>query len=239
VQKSAEKRSIGDDGASFDGAGTRAYVAPMIRRVICISRLLGAGGGDVGRLVANSLGYRFVDEEIVQQAAESQGISVDELADAERRTTVIDRLLKNLALAGGAGGYMVGVGVPTPASVPSDPHSLRALIQRSIHETAERGDVVIVSHAASYALTGRDDVLRVLVTASPDTRAARAAEAGSLDEKKAAKAVAEDDAGRAAYLKSFYGVGGELPTHYDLALNSDSLSVELISDLVVRAASSE
>jgi cytidylate kinase len=215
-----------------------AYVAPMTRRVICISRLLGAGGGDVGRVVADRLGYQFVDEEIVQQAAESQGVAVEELADAERRTTVIDRLLKNLALAGGAGGYMVGAGVPVPIVGGTDPQSLRALIQRSIHETAERGEVVIVSHAASYALTGRDDVLRVLVTASPEMRAARAAEAGSLDEKKAVKAVAEDDAGRAAYLKSFYGVGGELPTHYDLALNSDSLSIELISDLVVRAASS-
>ena len=27
----------------------------------------------------------------------------------------------------------------------------------------------------------------------------------------------EDDAGRAAYLKEFYGVDNELPTHYDLA----------------------
>ena len=97
----------------------------MARHVICISRLLGAGGGDVGRMVADSLGYQFVDEEIVQQAAESQGVAVEELADAERRTTVIDRLLKNLALAGGAGGYMVGAGVPIPITGGTDPQSLR------------------------------------------------------------------------------------------------------------------
>ena len=96
---------------------------------------------------------------------------------------------------------------------------------------------MIVSHAASYALAGRDDVLRVLVTASTDTRAARAARDGSLDNKKAAKAVVDSDAARASYLRRFYSVGDELSTHYDLALNSDSLSVELISDLVVRAAS--
>ena len=45
----------------------------------------------------------------------------------------------------------------------------------------------------------------------------------------------DSDAQRAAYLKRFYGVGDELTTHYDLALNSDSLSVELMTDLVVRA----
>lgn len=208
----------------------------MTRRVICISRLLGARGAEVGRSVAASLGYQLVDEEIVHQAAESNGVSVEELADAERRTKVIDRLTRNLAVAGGAAGLMTS-GAPVDLSLGTDPKSLRALIQKSIHETAERGDVVIVSHAASYALVGRDDVLRVLVTASPETRAGRAAQEHALNGKKAAKAVADSDGHRATYLKRFYGVSDELPTHYDLALNSDSLSVELMSDLVVRAAS--
>jgi cytidylate kinase len=215
-----------------------AYVASMPRRVICISRQLGAGGADVGRMVAEGLGYRFVDEEIVQQAAESSGVAVEELTDVERRTSVMDRLLRNLALAGGAAGLVGhGAGVFPINDGTTDPKSLRALIQRSIHETAERGDVVIVSHGASYALAGRADVLRVLVTASAETRASRAAQDNSLDTKQSAKAVADGDAARAAYLKRFYGVADELPTHYDLALNSDTLSVDLMRDLVVNAAS--
>src|SRR4051795_6925652 len=137
----------------------------MPRRVICISRLVGAGGAEVGQTVAASLGYRLVDEEIIQQAAESSGVSVDELADAERRTKVIDGLMRSLATGASAGLMTAGTG---PIHLPggADAKSLRALIQQSIHETAERGDVVIVSHAASYALAGSDDVLRVLVTAS-------------------------------------------------------------------------
>ena len=188
-------------------------------------------------MVADSLGYRSVDEEIVQLAAESSGVSVDELGDAERRTKVIDRLTRNLAIGGGAAGLMTAGAFPMDLSGGTDPKSLRALIQRSIHETAERGKVVIVSHAASYALSGSHRVLRVLVTASPETRARRAAQDGSLDSKKAAKAVADSDAQRAAYLKRFYSVNDELPTHYDLALNSDSLPIELMSALVVSAAS--
>jgi cytidylate kinase len=209
----------------------------MARRVVCISRIAGAGGEQVGRMVADSLGYRLVDEEILQQAAESSGVSVDELADVERRTKVIDGLLRNLAVAGSAAGVMTPGGGAADLSGGTDPKSLRALIQRSIHETAAQGNVVIVSHAASYALAGSDDVLRVLVTASPATRAGRAAQAADLDSKKAVKVVADSDANRAAYLKRFYNVGDELPTHYDLALNSDSLSVEVMSDLVVRAVS--
>ena len=47
--------------------------------------------------------------------------------------------------------------------------------------------------------------------------------------------VSDSDAQRAGYLKRFYGVGEERPTQYDMVLNSDALSVELMSDLVVRA----
>jgi cytidylate kinase len=211
---------------------------PMRRRVICIARQLGAGGVDVGRAAAARLGYTFVDEEIVQRAAETEGISVDELADVERRTSIMDRLLQTLALAGGADGYMVGVsGLTTAAAGVNDPKSLRSLIQKSIHETAGRGDVVIVSHAASYALAGRDDLLRVLVTAPAAVRAGRVARDGTAaDDKAAAKAIAADDAARAGYLKRFYGVGDEQPTHYDLVLNSETMSNELLTELVVRAA---
>jgi cytidylate kinase len=124
----------------------------------------------------------------------------------------------------------------TPYLTGNDPKSLRTLIEQSILETAKQGNVVIVSHAASFALAGSEDVLRVLVTASPETRARRAVEEGGVDQKQATKAVAESDGQRAAYLKRFYGVDQELPTHYDLSLNSDLMPVEVMSELVVRAA---
>jgi len=98
-----------------------------------------------------------------------------------------------------AGLDTVGVRVPAHAAA-------RSLIREAIHETAEEGDVVIVSHGASMALAGREGVLRVLITASPETRAGRIAAAG-LGERDAAKAVKESDAARADYFKRFYRLG--------------------------------
>ena len=58
----------------------------------------------------------------------------------------------------------------------------------------------------------------------------------ALDPAKAVRAVKDSDAGRRDYLKRFYDVDEELPTHYDLVVNTDALSVELAADLVIRAA---
>ena len=46
----------------------------MSYRVVCISRDVGAGGEDIGRAVASQLGFRYVDEQIVQRVAEQSGL---------------------------------------------------------------------------------------------------------------------------------------------------------------------
>jgi len=96
--------------------------------------------------------------------------------------------------------------------------------------------VVIVRHAASFALADRENVLRVLVTASTESRLLRLAEVEGLDAKSAEKILKDSDKSRAAYLKRFYGVSRELPTHYDLVVNTDRLVTEAAVQAIVGAA---
>ena len=204
-------------------------------RAVCISRPEGAGGARVGQLVAERLEFAYVDEEIVARAAAKGGISPADVADEERRKSALGRLLQEI----GRGAALESYGLSGPAgphAEGSTPDAIRSLIQDAIDELASRGNVVIVSHAASFALTQRSDVLRVLVTASPETRAGRISESRGLDSKEAEKTIKSADASRADYLRRFYGVGSELPTHYDLVVNTDALSVEEAADLVAQAA---
>jgi len=204
--------------------------------VVCISHAAGAGGEEVGRLVADQLGYLYVDEEIVARAAAKGGLDAADVADEERRKSFAARALNALAHGGGEA-WALGTTGPITAWDELDSDDIRSLIRETIEQTAARGKAVIVAHAASYAI-GRDDpVLRVFVTASPETREARIAEAESLDQAGAAKALKDSDAGRADYLKRFYDVRDESPTHYDLVLNTDALSVEQAADLISQAAS--
>jgi cytidylate kinase len=98
--------------------------------------------------------------------------------------------------------------------------------------------VVIVAHAASLALGGTEGVLRVLVTASPETRAQRLAAAQGISAEDAATAVAASDRERRDYLHRFYRVKEELPTHYDVVINTDVLSPQQAVDVVLAAAQS-
>ena len=201
----------------------------MTCRVVCISHATGAGGDDVGRLVAERLGFLYVDDDIVVRAAARGGISPAEVADAERRKPLVSRLLEALADSSEAGPSVLAPGV--------NRDDVQALIRETIERTAARGNAVIVAHAASYVVEPGDAALRVLVTASQSTRASRLGAVEALDPGKAAKAVKDSDAGRRDYLKRFYGVDEELPTHYDLVVNTDALSVEMAAELVTRAAS--
>jgi hypothetical protein len=178
----------------------------------------------------------YIDEEIVARAAAKGGISPPDVADEERRKSALVRLLQELGRGGAAESY--GPAAPAgPHAEGATPDAIRGLIQDAIEEMARQGNVVIVSHAASLALSRRSDVLRVLVTASPETRAERISESRGLGPKEAEKTIKSADAARADYLRRFYGIGSELPTHYDLVVNTDVLSVEQAADLVAQAAS--
>jgi cytidylate kinase len=207
----------------------------VTRTVVCISHAAGAGGEEVGRLVADRLGFLYVNEEIVARAAAKGGVDAADVADEERRKSLAARALNAIAQGGGEAWALGAVG-PLSSREELDSDDIRSLIRETIEQTAARGKAVIVAHAASYAIGHGDRVLRVLVTASPETRTTRVAEAEGLDQTGAARALKESDAGRADYLKRFYDVREESPTHYDLVLNTDALSIAQAADLIARGA---
>jgi CMP/dCMP kinase len=192
-------------------------------QAVCISHATGADGAAVGRAVAERLGLQYVDDEVIAEAAEWAEIDPALVADAERRKSLAARLLGHMAEGGVSQQLASGQWARTK---PTDA-DLRVLITDVLRSFADKGSVVIVSHAASFALAGRE-VLRVLVTASDDTRAQRVPEG--------AKQVKREDGNRADYLKRFYGVERELPTHFDLVVNTDVLTAEKAANIIAAAA---
>ena len=119
-------------------------------RVVAISPTDGSAGEQLGPVVARELGFQLVNEQIVAQAAREAGVDAALVADVERRKSVLARLLEGLA-EGAPGGATAFSGF-APVSEHPGPHrdAIRGLIRSALWESAERGNAVIVAHAASH-----------------------------------------------------------------------------------------
>ena len=170
----------------------------MAYRSVCISPTDGLGSELVGPMVAEALGFQLLNTQIVTRAAEEAGVDPTAVMDVEGRRSVAARLIGRLTDAGPSGIAALADDAAAVDDAGPDAEALRDFIRAVIVEAGERGDAVIVTHAASYALADRSDVLRVLISASPETRARSIAEAKGCSDSEAAKAVARGDAGRAA-----------------------------------------
>ena len=202
--------------------------------VVCISHHDGAAGAEASRIVAQTLSFRLIDEDLVAREASEPGVQPDVVADVEQRKSILSKLLEGLGPAG-----MAATGMVLPEEAAYGLHSsgdLRGLIKSAIEETAAAGRVVIVAHAASLALAGRADVLRVLITAPPEARRRRVAASLQLDDHESARTVKRGDAARADYIKRFYGIDSEQPIHYDLVINTERLTPDEAARLIVAAA---
>jgi cytidylate kinase len=202
----------------------------MERSVITISRSLGAGADEIGQLAAERLGFRYVNNQIITWAAERAGVSPATIEKTEHTPPLIDRILQYIgstSVDAGYGAYLA----PTEPSV-----AYERLIERVIRETATAGNVVIVAHGASVPLAGMPGLLRVFITASPDVRGLRVSQEAGIKESEANKMIDRSDRERRDFLQRFYEVKEELPTRYDLVINTDTISTDLAAALIVAAA---
>jgi cytidylate kinase len=197
--------------------------------VVCISRAAAAGGEEIGRAVAARLGLQYIDDEVIRLAAERAGIDPTVIAEAEVPKSLLTRLVD--AIDG------LGATVAQPGAWLARPSqkALRGLIRDTVLMVADRGQVVIVAHAASMALGPRPGVLRVLVTGSPEKRVERLVRSGLLPEQDARATIQESDRNREQYLETFYDVQDESPTHYDLVINTDRLGIDQAVALLIAA----
>jgi cytidylate kinase len=205
----------------------------MVAKVVCISRAMYTGAESIAQQVAKDLGFRYVDEEIVARAAEMKNLTVSEVESAERRKSFIAQVLEDIADTGSD--LTAYVTDNKNARRPSD--KARDIIREAILETSKEGNVVIVAHAASYALGRAKQVLRVLITGSEFGRVNKWAQtSGGASPRKAAEEIRDSDAARAVYLERFYDVKQELPEHYDITLSIDSFQPAVIRELIVSAS---
>ena len=207
--------------------------------VITIAREFGAGGEQVGHLVADRLGWDFLDRRLVAEVSRKLALS-EEFVEKhdERRASFLDRLLQQLAGADFSSPQDPSIWTPPFLDAAFDPaRAVLQLTQEAIRNAAAAGNCVIVGRGSTYILRGRPGVISVFLRARAESRLRLVMELFDLTEEAAAKRIRETDANRAAYIREIYDHDWSHPAHYDLVLDTGTLGFPAAAESVVAVAS--
>jgi cytidylate kinase len=202
--------------------------------LITISREYGAGGSSVARDVAQRLGWRLVDNELVEEISRRAGMSPSQAAERiERGPTLVERVARAFAA--------LTPEALTPPSV-QPPEAEDARIQRIteqvIADTA--GNHAVLVGRAAVAVIGRQHgALHVKLIGALEYRRAVIADRLGLSETEADQRVRDVDAHRAAYHRRWYQRDWSDPRNYHLVINTGWVGLERAADLVVEALPAE
>ena len=200
--------------------------------IITISRQYGAGGSEVARRVAEALGWRVVDNELVDRVASRAGLPPEEVAEREERAPgFMERLSRALSRMSPELFPAAADKVPEP-----EEDTLVKVTEAVVAEIAAEGRVVMVGRAGPAVLRGKHDALHVKLVATPAVRVARTMERLGVDLKEAEKAMQEADTNRARYLKQHYGLDWNDSTNYHMVLNSGMLGLDGVTELIAARA---
>jgi len=198
----------------------------METRIITISREFGSGGRTIAKEVANKLGFKYYDKELVKQISVETGFHED---------------------------YINEVGQYAPSSnwfsMLFSSHNAHATTQglsmndflwtmqyQIISKVADEGPCVIVGRCADFVLRERDDCFNVFIHSNLKAREERILRLYGSSDVTPEKRLTEKDKKRKLYYKHYTGNDWGMSQNYDLCLDSSRIGIENCADIIIAAA---
>jgi len=191
----------------------QALVASQDRRVLTLSRELGAGESDLVPALADRLKLQACDRELLEQEAAGLGVPATELEKIDEQPASIFQRFR-------------------PGSIYQ---RYFAALEQIMRELADRGDVILVGRGGNCFLRDDPRAFHVRFIATMLVRLRRVMEDRRIGEGVARKLVEESDAQRRSFYEGYFGVEWSNPLEYHVTVNSGRLGTTAL-DLVALAA---
>ena len=196
--------------------------------LITISREYGAGGSTVARAVAERLGWRLVDNQLVEEIARRAGMTTAEAQErVERGPTFVERLVRALAASNPE--------LLTPASVQppeAEDARLKQITEQVVAEAAGN-HAVLVGRAAGAVIGRRDDALHIKLVGTIEYRRQIIADRLGVSLEEAERQIRDVDGHRAEYHRRWYQRDWSDARNYHLVINAGWLGLERAAELIV------
>jgi cytidylate kinase len=183
--------------------------------IVTVSHEMGSGGAEIGAALAERLGYRYVDQDMITQAAHQYGVGEEKLTQLdETKPSLFERF-----------------DVETRQYI--------TVLQSALLDVAENDNGVLMGRGGQVLLRGIAHVLRVRVTAPFDMRVKRvvkkmAGQMGeSVDVRTTAEMLRRNDHEKYGRMRYLYDVDWGDPALYDVVFNTEKLSCEAGVDVIL------
>ncbi|MDO4460621.1 MAG: cytidylate kinase-like family protein [Clostridia bacterium] len=196
--------------------------------VITLARQFGSHGHEVGIKLAEKLGIKYFDKELIAMAAKQSGLSEEVFNQADEKAG--NSLLYSMVM----GNYPFGTHFTGMNDMPIN-DKLFILQTDLIKKAAEEGPCVIIGRCGSYILRDHPNVFKVFVHAPADMRAEWAVGTGQTTEKKAHDFIAKKDKQRANYYNFYSNKRWDDLNNYNLTIDTGVFSVDEAVDLIIEA----
>jgi cytidylate kinase len=195
--------------------------------VVTISRQFGAGGLSLGKQLADTLGYTFYDDQIIQLISEKAKVSQNWVKSIDRETGgKLQQAISSLMPKGIIDRILSGERGHLDESIYID------LLRQIIIQLADQGNAVILGRGGQYILKDRNDSFHVLLIAEKNYRIRFIEAKYKLSRASAEQIVNAEDKRRMNLYRKFERSDYDEPIHYHLILNMSKLKLDQATRII-------
>ena len=197
------------------------------KNIIVIGRQYGSGGHDIGKVLADKLGYDFYDQDIIKMAAKTTGMTSEFIG--KREETMTNSLLYDLV-------NQMYQYKDEREQAPKD--KIFAAESKVIRELAAKGNCVIIGRCSDYILRDNKRVLKVFFNAPLESRIKRVMKRQGVEYSEAQHRIRKTDKYRADNYRYYTGRIWGASSNFDLTINTD-FGIDFIEKYIKEALNSQ
>ena len=191
--------------------------------IINVGRQVGAGGQEIGRMLAKDFEAQYYDRELLNLAAKESGFSEKFFKQNDEKKGFL-RGLFNVQAPHIIGGSLYGSNFSQ--------EGLFQFQSDAIRKAASEGSCVFLGRCADYILRDFENVVNVFITASMDFRVDVVSKVKQLDAEHARKLIEHVESRRAQYYNYYTGKRWGAAESYDLCIDASILGQEETEKLI-------
>ena len=187
--------------------------------IITIGRECGSGGRHIGQKLAEELGVKCYDKELLNLAAKNSGLCKELFETHDEKPT--SSFLYSLVMDTYSLGYTNSAYMDMPIN-----HKIFLAQFDTIKQLAAEESCIIIGRCADYALADFPNVVSVFITADEDAKIKTLMERHQISESQAKDVMIKTDKKRARYYNYYSSKRWGDSKSYDLCINSSKVGMD-------------